>query len=328
MSTPLGQPDTHDGAGCENRTLGRHERERALLGIASHQDALLCLVQAQALGFSKWAVRRRVESGLWGEVLPGVYRVTGAPITDRQRVRAAQLWAGGSAVVSHLSAGWLWGFDGVRPPSRPEVTVPRRRGPSSELVVVHRSLVLPEVDRGEVAGLPVTSAARTVVDLAGVIDGESLETALESGLRLGLFRESLLRWRVQELGGPGRPGSGELRHVLEQRGKSAAPLGSRLEVKAWRLLIRSDLPRPVRQHHVRLNGRSYYIDFAWPQRRVALECDGYEPHRGRIAFRRDRRKLAALASAQWLVIPATWEDITRRPKAKLSELRSAFSTAA
>jgi very-short-patch-repair endonuclease len=308
--------------------LSRHEQERGLARIAAHQDALVTLLQARAVGLTEWAVRRRVAAGRWEQVLPGVYKIVGAPTTDRQRVRAAQLWAGGSAVLSHRSAGWLWGFDGMRAPALPEVTVPRRRGPSSELVVVHRTLVLPDVDRREILGLPVTSAARTIVDLAAVLDEEALEIAMESGFRLGFCRESFLRWRLQELGGPGRAGSTRLRRILDGRGKGAAPLEFPLEVKMWRFLKKSRLPRPVRQHEVRISGRRYRIDFAWPDRKVALECDGYDTHGGRVAFRRDRRKLAALSSDGWLVIPVTWDDATKRPNEKLSELSAALQRAA
>ncbi|HUF85714.1 MAG TPA: DUF559 domain-containing protein [Acidimicrobiia bacterium] len=308
--------------------MSRHEREQALARIAAHQDALITLLQACAVGLSEWAVRRRADTGRWEQLLPGVYKIVGAPTTDRQRVRAAQLWAGGGSVVSHGSAGWLWGLDGLRPPARPEVTVPRRRGPKSELVVVHRTLVLPDADRDEVCDIPCTTAARAVIDMAGSLDDEQLEIVMESGFRRGLYRESFLRRRLAELGGTGRRGSGRLLALLDERGKGAAPLEYPLEVKTWRLLKTSGLPMPVRQHQVRINGRTYRIDFAWPDRKVALECDGYESHGGRVAFRRDRRKLAALGAAGWLVIPATWEDITRHPNDKLREVRAALAQAA
>lgn len=316
-----------DGKSDEIRRFSRHERERALMEIAARQDALVCALQARALGFSPAAIQRRVRAGLWGRVLPAVYKVTGAPATDRQRVRAAALWAGGGAAVSHASAGWLWSLDGFSAPRSPEVTVPRRRGPSSDLVVVHRTLALPDADRAEVDGIPVTAPARTVIDVAARLGDEALEAAVESGFRLGLYRDSLLRWRVEELGGTRRPGCGPLLAILDARGKGASALESPLEVRAWRVLMRTDVPTPVRQHWVRGRSRWFRLDFAWPDRKVGVECDGYTPHGGRIAFRRDRRKLAALAGLGWLMIPVTWDDVTRRPQEVLAEIRGALAEA-
>jgi hypothetical protein len=316
-----------DGKTAGIRPFSRHEQERALMEIAARQDALACALQARALGFSESAIRRRVQGGLWGRVLPSVYKVTGAPTTDRQRVRAAALWVGGGAVVSHASAAWLWGLDGFKPPERPEVTVPRRRGPSSDLVVVHRTLALPDADRAEVGGIPVTGPARTVIDVAAQLGDEAFEAAVESGFRLGRYRDSFVRWRVEELGGTKRPGSRQLLAILDARGKGAAALESPLEVRTWRVLTRSDLPAPVRQHWVRARERWFRLDFAWPDRKVGVECDGYMPHGGRIAFRRDRRKLAALAGLRWLMIPVTWADVTRRPEEMLAEVRGALAEA-
>ncbi len=316
-----------DGKTAEIRPSSRHERERALLAIAARQDALLCALQARALGFSESAIRRRVQAGLWGRVLPGVYKVTGAPTTDHQRVWAAVLWAGGGAAVSHASAAWLWGLDGFRAPPRPEVTVPRRRGPSSDLVGVHRTLALPDVDRAEVDGIPVTAPARTVIDVAAQLDGEALEAAVESVFRLGLARDSLLRWRVEELGGTRRPGCGSLLAILDARGQGAAALESPLEVRTWRVLVRSDVPTPLRQYSIRGGQRRFRLDFAWPDRKVAVECDGYSAHGGHVAFRRDRRKLAALAALGWLVVPVTWDDVTRRPAEMIAEVRGALAEA-
>jgi very-short-patch-repair endonuclease len=218
----------------------------------------------------------------------------------------------------------LWRLDGVRVPERPDLTVPRRRAPRSNLVIVHRSLLLPDVDRTEIDGIPVTSPARTLIDLAAVLDDQQLEAVVESGFRLGCFRESFLRWRIRELGET-RPGSRRLLDLLDARGRDAAALESPLEVRAWRVLVGSDLPRPVRQFSIRSGDRRYRLDFAWPEQKLAVECDGYTTHGGRAGFRRDRRKIAALAAIKWRVIPVTWEDVTRNRAQLLADVRDALS---
>jgi very-short-patch-repair endonuclease len=168
-----------------------------------------------------------------------------------------------------------------------------------------------------VGGVPVTSPVRTLVDLAGRIADENLEAAVECALRRGLAHESVLRGRV---GGKGRRGAGALRRILDARDLGSPALESRLEVKVWRLLVRSGLPKPVRQHPVKMEGRPYRLDFAWPSFGVAVEADGFATHGGRRSFIADRRRMAKLASTGWRVVPVTWEDATTRTNQWLSEL--------
>ncbi len=306
----------------------RHESlTRFVAELAARQYGLIALAQALAMGMSASAVQRRVASGAWEVVLPGAYRVRGAPVTPRQKMMAAVLWAGAGAVVSHRTAAMLWKLDGLRSDAI-EVTAPRSRRKRHELIVVHRTLALPQADRDEVEGIPCTTAARAVIDVAGSLDDAQLEVVMESGFHRGLYRESFLRWRLTELGGTGRRGSGRLLALLDDRGTNAAPLESPLEVRMWRLLKHSGVTRPVRQHWIRAGGRRHRLDFAWPDRELAIECDGYEPHGGAIAFRRDRAKLAEVGAIGWRVIPVTWHDVTRRPQWVLDRLRIALSTAA
>lgn len=255
-------------------------------------------------------------------MLPGVYRIAGVPETGRQAAMAAVLWAGDNAVVSHLSAAVLWRLDGVVT-SRVEVTVPYERARRHAHVRVHRSRALHALDCDVVDHVPVTSVARTIVDIAGVLDSEALERAVEDAFHRGLCKPAFLRWRLNELGGTGRVGVPRLRTVLEERGRDGA-LESALEVKVWRLIGVSDLPRPVRQYRTRADGRWYRLDFAWPDARVALECDGFDAHGRRVAFERDRARSAALAAAGWRVIPVTWNEAIHASSGVVDRLRVAL----
>jgi very-short-patch-repair endonuclease len=118
-----------------------------------------------------------------------------------------------------------------------------------------------------------------------------------------------------------------LRRILDRRCEGAA-LESRLEVKVWRLLLRSGLPKPARQHRVELDGRRYRLDFAWPSFRVAVEADGFTTHGGRQAFNADRRRIAILGSAGWRVVPVTWDDATARGDEWLAALGRTLARAA
>jgi very-short-patch-repair endonuclease len=309
-----------------NRTESFNETpEGCARQIAERQHALIRHDQAVAVGIGDDAIGRRIASGLWSAILPRVYLVHGAPATGRQAAMAAVLWAGDDAVVSHRTAGILWGLDGVDT-TRVEVTVPYRRAPRNARVTVHRSHTLPAVDRDAIHGIPVTSPARTIVDLSAVLTGEALPSALESALRLRLTTHSFVEWRLRELGGKGRKGARELRRILDERGRDAGALESRLEVKLARLLTASRLPPPVRQFWLDLHGDRYRLDFAWPDRKVALEADGYETHGGRVAFERDHRRLTALAAAGWRVLPVTWAQVTRSSSTVLTEVARALET--
>jgi very-short-patch-repair endonuclease len=147
-----------------------------------------------------------------------------------------------------------------------------------------------------------------------------MEAAVESGFRQGRVSERLLRARLDALGGSGRAGTASLRQILDRRGEKAAALEHRLEVKVWRLLLRSGLPKPVRQQPVEVAGRRYRLDFAWPSFRVAVEADGFATHGGRRAFHGDRRRMAGLVSEGWRIVPVTWHEATARPKEWLQEV--------
>jgi very-short-patch-repair endonuclease len=95
-------------------------------------------------------------------------------------------------------------------------------------------------------------------------------------------------------------------------------------VKLARLLRNSALPKPERQYPV---GR-YRLDFAWPSRRIGCECDGFEHHGSRLAWKRDRRRLAVIEAADWRIVHVTWADVTREPDQTLDRLSLALRTAA
>jgi very-short-patch-repair endonuclease len=168
-------------------------------------------------------------------------------------------------------------------------------------------MALPSQDVVSVDGIRCTSATRTIIDCAALLMDEALETAFEHARRMGLTSPAALSHRAEELCGRGRPGSTRVRRLVAAQ-TGARPLESRLEVRMARLLRRSGLPRAERQHEI---GR-YRVDFAWPARGVACECDGFEHHGARLAWKRDRRRLAAIEAAGWRVVHVTWDDVSHR----------------
>jgi very-short-patch-repair endonuclease len=168
-------------------------------------------------------------------------------------------------------------------------------------VTVHRG-VIARNDRRIRGRVPVTSPARTLVDIAGMLDDESLEAVVEDFFHRGVTTPLAVQRCLDATGGTGRRGSHLLRALLADRDE--APLEYKLEQKIWRLLRKAGL-RPVRQHEVRCGTQRYRLDFAFPLLKVAVEGQGFAAHGGRLAHSRDNRRLADLVGAGWRVVPVT-----------------------
>ncbi len=303
----------------------RHN-ESAVRALAAIQFGLVTDRQARDRGVSGAAISRRVQSELWQRVLPRVYRISGVPPSGRQAAMAAALWAGEGALVSHHTAAAIWGFDvtGMR---KVELWVPSSRSMRSSLVVAHRGERLDRADRAVVDGIPITTPVRTLIDIAGRIEDEQLLALTEELVRRRVVSEDRLHARLQALRSAGRPGAGRLMTLLEARGSGPA-LESRLEVRVWRLLRSSGLPVPIRQHRVVAEGCRYRLDFAWPDRMVAVECDGWLAHGGQGAFNEDRIRLGGLVASGWRVIPVTWRECSSEPARVVRRVMAALSRAA
>jgi very-short-patch-repair endonuclease len=295
---------------AEERTQSDNERE--LRQLATEQLGVFSRAQALEAGLTTGAITRRVRRGSWERILPHVYGIAGVPSSYRRSAMAAALWAGDGAVVSHGTAGVLWGIDGVRGP-RTELWVPSPRNPHAEPVVVHRGERVDRADRTALGTIPMTTPIRTLIDIAGRLENDRLLAAMESVFRQNLGTPERLAARLGALRDSGRPGAGRLASLLEQRG-DGRPLESTLEGKVWLLLMRSGLPRPARQHWVTTAGGRYRLDFAWPGRKLALECDGWEHHGNRVAFGKDRERLSEMVAMGWRVLLITWEVGTRQPR--------------
>ena len=266
-----------------------------------------------------------MSEGLWCRVLPGVFRITGAAQSQAQLPMAATLWAGDGSVVSHATAATLWGFTGVRE-RKVELWVPSPRNPKHSLVAVHRGTRIDRADRDLIGSLPITTPIRTLIDLSARMDDDRLLAAVESAVRAKVVTRERLAVRTKILRTSGRPGAGRLAELLE--GSMGPALESTLEAKVWLLLRRTRLPLPERQFWVSLPGGRFRLDFAWPEARVGLECDGWEHHGRRTAFAPDRARLAEFAAARWRILPVTWHACTREPDRVERWLRDALAAAA
>lgn len=275
--------------------------------LAAGQYSLAHRKQALDLGMTSRQLHDRLEAGLLVAVHQGVYRLAGAPRTGEQALLAACLAAGSGAVASHRSAGVLWSLRGVEA-AAPEISVPGSRRPELRGVRVHRTNRLEPIDVSRRLRIPVTTPARTLLDLGAVAPAEVVESALEDALMRRLVGFELLNRTIERLGGPGRSGAGVVRALVEERDPATAPTQSRLEDELLRVLRRGGVPEPVRQYRV----AGVLLDAAYPDIRLGIEADSRIWHGGRLDVQRNSAKANVLVAHGWRVLHFTWGDVRRR----------------
>ena len=220
---------------------------------------------------------------------------------------AAVLACGPGAVISHASAAAL---QDLRPSAaiRIDVTVPGRRGRSRAGIRVHSGDALHRDERDVYEGIPSTSAARTLLDLAGVLDHRGLERACERAAQLGVLDvHAVNRLRVRHAG---RRGVARLNAVLEEWDPELVRTRSELEALFMRMVSRAGLERPLVNHRLEVGGETFEVDFHWPHSRLVVETDGGRFHDNPLARRRDTVRDRLLRDAGWAVERFGWWDVT------------------
>ncbi len=226
---------------------------------------------------------------------------------------AAVLACGDRAVLSHESAAALWGFrqtnsgnEGRRArPSLIHISVPPDRVRRLEGVRVHRRGRLDETECTEREGIPVTTPARTLIDLTTLLQLSQLEAAVNGADKLGLIDPERLRRQIDEH--RGMDGVKMLRRVLDRR--TFALTDSELERRFLRLVRRARLPPPVTQQQV----DGFRVDFLWPECRLIVETDGLRYHRTPSQQTKDRTRDQALVAAGFRVLRFTHAQVTYQP---------------
>jgi hypothetical protein len=229
---------------------------------------------------------------------------------------AAVLAYGPDAVLSHRSAGQLWGLY-PRSEIAAEVTAPGSKLAKGG-IVVHRG-ALPADEVGRMWGIPVTSVARTMFDLAGMLKEREVERAWNEME----VREYRLRLTVPDLieRYPGRKGTPLLARLAAGKTEPLGITRGELEEGFLALVDRFGLPRPRMNAYLALRDRFYEIDCLWEDRKVAIELDGRAAHRTRRAFEKDRERDRILTAAGYTTARLTWRQITETPAEVAGDLR-------
>lgn len=245
----------------------------------------------------------------------GVYSLGHRSTTVRGAWLAAVLACGDTAVLSHRSAAALWGL--MRPRWSPvDVTGDRGRAGDREGIRLHRS-PLRDDERAVEAGIPVTSVARTLLDLAEALDGERLRRAFEEADRLKLLELPKLERACARAGR--RKGLRSVRRLLaEARSPTDTPSPLEDRFAEFCRAHLADLPEPLT--NVLILGHE--VDAHWPSHRLIVEMDSWEFHGHRAAFERDRERDAARLAAGYRVIRLTHRQLKSEPARIATQLRN------
>jgi hypothetical protein len=262
------------------------------------------------------AVSRAVRAGRLHRVFRGAYAVGHPSIGDLGRVQAASLACGKGAVISHRSAAALLGLLD-RPPIVVDVIARGDAGRGIDGIKAHLVPFPALEETGTVDGIPCTSPARTLVDLAGIVSARSLRSAFERAAA----RKMLDIRAIEAAMSPGRRGWRALRELVE-KWRRAAPLAktsrlkSPLEAMVLPLLAERAMPVPRANVPVRLaDGSAIEVDFLWEEQRFALEADSRDFHGTEVAFERDRRRDRELMRVGYSTLRVTKLQAESEPEA-------------
>jgi Transcriptional regulator, AbiEi antitoxin len=297
--------------------------DQRIAALSASQRQVFSRAQALAAGLSRSGLSRRVRGGLYVPIGPQTYHLAGAEPPWRGLLLAGVLDLGAGAVVTGRSAAALHGLDGYAE-GPVELLVPRGLRKRHAVGSVTSTSSLDQIDRSLVDGLPVTSATRTIIELAGVVSPRELGNAIDSAQRLGLTEPAFLRRRLDDLGRPGRPGAGAVESALGMAG-----VQSWLERAFLRVIDGVGLPRPKVQRIYRADGVHVgRVDFDFEPLPVIVEVGGRRGYMSASERQRQERRRNQLQLLGKVVYFFCTEDVIRSPGYVVSTLRAALAEAA
>ena len=287
-----------------------------IAAIAGRQGGVIARGQLGALGLSASAIDRMLRGGRLHLLHRGVYSVGHRVVGVDGRRWAAVLACGPGAVLSHATAAAAWD---IRPSAagRIDVTVVATGRLKRAGIRLHWRRWIPPDEITELAGLPITTPARALLDLAATgLRGRPLEAALDHAERRRLLDFAALQRVLARY--PTRPGSPSLKAQLARY--SPADTLSVLEELVLELCDAHGLPRP----HVNCVIEGKVRDFYWPHARLVVEADSYTWHRSPTALNDDRERDVTLTLAGYRSLRFTWEQVTRRRRYVISSILAAL----
>jgi very-short-patch-repair endonuclease len=282
--------------------------------LAARQFGVITYEQLLSCGLSPDRVDQRVRAGQLQRLWRGVYAFGHRELRREGHLVAAVLACGPGAVLSDRSAAHHWELLNTAQ-ANTDVTLQTRAGRARRKGIrLHCVRRLDHVDVTIKDGIPITTVARTVVDLNAVVPDRFVERALEQAyirrlVPLGAIEDALKRANGRK--------TRTLRRLIAAEHRTATITHSELEERFLTLIRSSDLPDP--ELNVRLCG--YEVDFLWRAQHRVIEVDGHAYHSTRHAASRDRRKDNDLEMAGFRVTRFTADQVMDDPEDTLERAR-------
>ncbi len=291
--------------------------------IAAVQMGVFARFQLLAAGVDPSRIKRRLQSGDWERLAPGVYGLPGHRESWARRLWVAYLAAGADAIVSHEAAASDYRVPGF-PQGPLTITVPHPQHQRVAGATIHQSRVIERHHWIVLYGRRTTTLARTLVDLAAWTSYSRLDAAYEYALVTDHLTQARMAACFAELLHPARRGMTKLGTILDARGPGHVPAASELE----RMLFAAcDLVglTPLRQFplpgHQIVTG---CVDAALVEAKLILEADGRRWHTRVADFRRDRERDKAAARVGWQTMRFTHEELVEDPRAEAEAIRETY----
>jgi hypothetical protein len=289
---------------------------RELAEIARRQHGIVSRGQVERLGLTGNSIDRLIRNGRLHRLHPGIYALGHDAITNRGRWMAAVLASGDGAVLSHQSATALWGIWGSGA-GETHVTVPRKT--RSQRSIRRHFSMLPDDERAVLAGIPTTSAARAVLDLAAVKGEPAAESAVREMEYLGIYGPVSLPVLLGRY--PRHQGTPIVRVALERLADDpGGRIRSDLEELFLPFLDAHRIPRPRLNFWLSIDDDRFQVDCLWPDPKLVGELDGFKSHGTKRAFRKDRRRDRRLGARGYHVVRITEDQLLAEPRELAADL--------
>ena len=288
--------------------------------IAARQHGVVSRPQLLGVGLDDDAIGRRVRKGRLHRIHKGVFAVGHPSLKREARWMAAVLACGEGAALSHLDAASLWEIYEALGPRIHVLAGSDRRVPG---LLVHRARRLDPDDVTERDGIPVTTVARTLLDLTDILPEDRILRAMREAEFKRVLDHDSLDAAVRRARGRR---TGALRAVLA-RHQPGQIVRDELEHRFLELLRAAGIRPPETNVRVRTRRRTYTVDCLWRDEGLAVELDGRAAHARVTAFERDRERDAALSAMGLRAVRFTWRRITTEGDHVAGEVEAMLSHA-
>lgn len=288
-----------------------------VLRLAAEEWGVLSFEELRRSGLSPSMIRTRVRRGQLHPMHRGVFAVGHPDVTFEGLMLAAVKACGEGAVLSHYSAAALWEM--VEWDERHlEVTIKDTTPLVHRGIRVHRTQFLEATDIRRHRGIPVTSPARTALDICSQLSDHAARRAVRQALSYQWLNVRQLLEILEPQGR--RRGATRLRRIIAA---GAEPTRTELEDVVLDVILAAGIGRPDVNVPRLFSGRRVIPDFRWPDRRLIVEADSRTWHDNQLAREDDAERQALLEANGERVVRVTWEQAVSRRAQTIRRLQTA-----